>query len=79
MSLSRAMIIGNLGQDPEIRYTQIPPQNLERALKALHAVAALCSADDDQGPPYTETAREEYLTVRQAPSGSDIANKPSET
>jgi hypothetical protein len=45
---------------------QIPPENLERALKALHAVADLCLANDGNGPPYTETVREEYLTVRQA-------------
>lgn len=45
---------------------QIPAENLERALKALHAVADLCFANDGKRPPYTETAHEEYLTVRQA-------------
>jgi hypothetical protein len=45
---------------------QIPAENLERALKALPAVADLCSANDGKGPPYSETVHEEYLTVRQA-------------
>ena len=45
---------------------QIPAENLERALRALHAVAELCSPNDSKGPPHTEAAHEEYLTVRQA-------------
>jgi hypothetical protein len=44
---------------------QIQPENLERALKALHVVADLYLPNDSREPPYTETAREEYLTVRQ--------------
>jgi len=45
---------------------QISTENLERALKALHAVADLCLPNDGKGPPYTQAAHEEYLTVRQA-------------
>src|SRR5260370_38985344 len=45
---------------------QIPAENLERALRALHAVVELCSPNDGKGPPHTEAAHEEYLTVRQA-------------
>ena len=45
---------------------QIPAENLERALKALHAVADLCLPNNGKGPHYSETAHEEYLTVRQA-------------
>jgi hypothetical protein len=41
--------------------TQIPAENLERALNALHAVVDLCLPNDSKGPAYTETAHEEYL------------------
>ncbi|HUA36534.1 MAG TPA: hypothetical protein VMA09_23210 [Candidatus Binataceae bacterium] len=44
---------------------QISPENLERVLKALDAVANLWSPDDGEGAA-SEQPHEEYLTVRQA-------------
>src|SRR5262245_46489614 len=49
---------------------QIHSESLERALKVLHAVADLCVAAENKGPPQgsedIKADHEEYLTVRQA-------------
>ena len=49
---------------------QIHPESLERALKVLHAVADLCVAAENKGPPQgsedIKADHEEYLTVSQA-------------
>ena len=48
---------------------QIHPESLDHALKVLHAVANLCVATKETGPPAgpgdVKTDHEEYLTVKQ--------------
>jgi hypothetical protein len=45
---------------------QLSQENLERALKVLHAVADLWSPEEGKETANRDSAQEEYLTVKQA-------------